>query len=113
VTIGVSGDASAAAGLSAGCEAWYSVIGGLFPQTALAITRAAQAGNISAAAELSNRLQPLWDLFTQYGGSLRVMATACELLGLATGPSLPLPLQTLEGPDRAHLASLMETLTLD
>src|SRR5690606_2445734 len=31
VTIGVSGDASAATGLNAGCDAWYSVLGGLFP----------------------------------------------------------------------------------
>lgn len=36
VTIGVSGDANAAAGLAAGCDAWYSVIGGTVPAPALA-----------------------------------------------------------------------------
>ena len=34
VTIGVSGDAKAAAGLAAGCDAWYSVIGGTLPALA-------------------------------------------------------------------------------
>lgn len=32
VTIGVSGDSSAVTGLDAGCEVWYSVLGGLFPR---------------------------------------------------------------------------------
>lgn len=44
VTIGVSGDAFAATGLNAGCDAWYSVIGGTLPEPALTITRAAQEG---------------------------------------------------------------------
>ena len=113
VTIGVSGDASAATGLSAGCDAWYSVIGGLFPHAALAITRAVQAGEAGKAAQLSQRLQPLWDLFGKYGGSLRVMATAAEILGLATSPGLPLPLKALDEADRACLASLMDELALD
>lgn len=38
VTIGVSGDAHAATGLAAGCNAWYSVIGGALPALALNIT---------------------------------------------------------------------------
>lgn len=58
VTIGVSGDPLAATGLNAGCEAWYSVIGGLFPQTALAITRASQAGNTQEALRLSESGYP-------------------------------------------------------
>ncbi len=97
VTLGVSGDACAATGLNAGCDAWYSVIGGLFPETDLAITRAAQAGEAKKAQQLSQRLEPLWALFRQHGGSLRVVATAAELLGLVEPPSLPLPLKTLEG----------------
>lgn len=94
VTIGVSGDALAATGLNAGCEAWYSVIGGLFPQTALAIMREAQSGNIRETMRLSDQLAPLWELFLQYG-SLRVTATAAELLGLVAIPCLPLPVKLL------------------
>lgn len=109
VTIGVSGDGFGALGLNAGCEAWYSVLGGLFPQLALDITRAAQAGNSQEATRLSDRLAPLWALFSQYG-SLRVTATAAEIRGLVSPPSLPLPLQSLNGPARQHLAEILEQL---
>lgn len=112
VTIGVSGDALAAMGLNAGCEAWYSVIGGLFPKAALAITRAAQAGDAQEVMRLSERLQPLWTLFSQHGGSLRVVAAAAELKGLVEHPSLPLPLKALEGAGRQQLATLLDELEL-
>ena len=111
VTIGVSGDRFGATGLNAGCEAWYSAIGGLFPRTALAITRAAQAGNAGEAARLSGQLEPLWILFGQHG-SLRVVAAAAELRGLAANPSLPLPLHALTGPARAQLAEVLDKLEL-
>ncbi|MDW7746613.1 dihydrodipicolinate synthase family protein [Halomonas sp.] len=112
VTIGVSGDAMAATGLNAGCEAWYSVIGGLFPETALAITRAARAGKGDKALWMSQHLEPLWALFRRHGGSLRVVATAAELLGLTEPPSLPLPLKTLEGQERQALAAVLQALEL-
>ncbi|WP_108446496.1 dihydrodipicolinate synthase family protein [Halomonas denitrificans] len=108
VTLGVSGDAFGATGLNAGCEVWYSVIGGLFPATALEITRAAQAGDAEEAARLSARLQPLWALFAEQGGSLRVMAAAAELSGLVEAPCLPLPLKPLGGAGRRRLAALLE-----
>jgi 4-hydroxy-tetrahydrodipicolinate synthase len=112
VSIGISGDKSGALGLGAGCEAWYSVIGGLFPRTTLAIAQAAQAGDAAQAAQLSARLQPLWDLFGKYNGSLRVIAAAAGLMGLAQQPCLPLPLQAIAGADREYLAQLIDTLEL-
>lgn len=112
VTIGVSGDPLAATGLNAGCEAWYSVIGGLFPETALAITRACRAGDAPKALQCSERLQPLWALFNQHGGSLRVVAAAAELKGLAEAPCLPPPLKALEGAGRQELARLLDALQL-
>ena len=102
----------AATGLNAGCDAWYSVVGGLFPQTALAITRAAQAGDKAEAQRLSQRLHPLWELFSQHGGSLRVVASAAELLGLVDPPCLPAPLKALEGQERRPLTTLLDTLQL-
>lgn len=111
VTIGVSGDRFATTGLNAGCDAWYSVIGGLFPKAAVAITRAAQGGNADEAARLSERLEPLWAMFGQYG-SLRVVAAAAELLGLVDIPSLPLPLKALTGPARRDLSNLLDKLEL-
>ncbi len=112
VTIGVSGDAFASTGLNAGCEAWYSVIGGLFPKTALNIVRAAQAGNTKDATLLSERLAPLWALFRQYGGSLRTTAAAAEILGLVNSPSLPLPIKAVDDAGRQKLAALIEELEL-
>ncbi|MCK0104832.1 dihydrodipicolinate synthase family protein [Marinobacter sp. S0848L] len=112
VTLGVSGDAFAVTGLNAGCDAWYSVIGGVFPAAALAITRAAQAGNAQEATRLSERLQPLWKLFNESGGSLRVVAAAAELQGLAESPCLPLPLKTLDKEGRRRLANLIDQLDL-
>ena len=109
VTIGVSGDGFGALGLNAGCEAWYSVIGGLFPQLALEITRAAQAGNPQEARRLSDRLAPLWALFSQHG-SLRVTAAAAELDGLVRQPCLPLPLRSLEGQARQELQAALDRL---
>lgn len=110
VTIGVSGDAFAATGLNAGCEAWYSVIGGLFPQLALAITRAAQAGNAQEAERVSERLAPLWKLFLQYGG-LRVVAKAAELRGLAAS-CLPLPVKPLQPDATQRLGAILDELEL-
>lgn len=84
VTIGISGDASAVSGLNAGCEAWYSAIGGTLPDLAMAITRAVQQGRGAAAVAESDRLAPLWELFAEFGGSVRVVAAIAEALGLVS-----------------------------
>lgn len=112
VTIGVSGDAVAATGLNAGCDAWYSVIGGTLPDPALTITRAAQEGRAADAAAESERLAPLWRLFAELGGSLRVVAAIAEQLGLAPVRCLPLPIQGLGDADRARIAGVVDELRL-
>ncbi|MEV8057276.1 dihydrodipicolinate synthase family protein [Streptomyces antimycoticus] len=109
VTVGVSGDGLAATGLNAGCDAWFSVIAGTFPEPALAITRAAQSGDAERARAESRRLQPLWDLFAQYG-SLRVVAEAAAHIGLTSPHSLPLPLRGLEAEERARVVEVLEDL---
>ncbi len=70
VTIGISGDPAAATGLLAGCEAWYSVFGGLYPEHALALTRAAQAGDAEQTRPTPTRWQ-------RYGRFTMNMAAAC------------------------------------
>ncbi len=110
VTIGVSGDATAAAGLIAGCDAWYSVIAGTLPAPALRIARAAQAGDASAE---SDRLAPLWRLNTDFGGSFRVIAAVAEHLGLVPPKSLPLPIRGLNEQQRARVAAVVDELGLD
>lgn len=99
VTIGTSGDAAAVGGLLAGCDAWYSVLGGLWPEPCLEITRAAQRGDADEARRLADRLAPIWALFARYG-SIRVVAAIAESAGLARPPVLPRPLLPLTGTAR-------------
>jgi 4-hydroxy-tetrahydrodipicolinate synthase len=93
-SLGWSVDAHAAEAMIAGGDLWHSVVAGLFPEPALAISRAAQAGDAAGARRLNARLEPLWDLFTQFGG-LRVVYAAANLIGLVNAdpprPILPLP----------------------
>ncbi|WP_378945369.1 dihydrodipicolinate synthase family protein [Paracoccus sp. R86501] len=90
-TIGYSGDWGCAAALQQGADAWFSVAAGLWPEQALMLTRAAQAGDPQT---WQARFQPMWDLF-QAHGSLRVVHAAARLMGLTTAlpqrPLLPLP----------------------
>lgn len=112
VTIGVSGDAFAGFGLNAGCQCWYSVCGGLFPCEAKAITEAAAQGQKARVTELTERLAPLWALFSKHNGSIRVMAAAAALLGLTEEACLPLPLRGLTRNDRDEVAQVMSELGL-
>lgn len=112
VTIGVSGDAYAAVGLNAGCECWYSALGGLYPDICLKITRSALSGRSADAESQSAHLDPLWKMFQSYG-SLRVVAAMAEMQGLTNNPSLPLPLQGLNEIARRELANILTILELD
>ncbi|MBP2547359.1 4-hydroxy-tetrahydrodipicolinate synthase [Neorhizobium galegae] len=87
--IGYSGDWGAAEALLSGADAWYSVVAGLLPAQALALTRAAQAGDTAEAHRLNDSFQPLWTLFRQFG-SFRVMyAIAAELNLFQAAPHRP------------------------
>ena len=104
VTLGISGDWRAASALQAGFDVWYSVVGGLFPQAALAIAH-------SKDSMESERLEPLWALFRRYG-SVRVMAAAAEMMGKVEAPALPFPLQAIQGEPRDALAAILADLKL-
>ena len=107
VTIGISGDAQSAAGLLAGCDVWYSVLAGLFPDYCLRLTQAALRGEVEETRRLNGALEPLWGFFRRYG-SLRVIATVAELRGRVATPCLPFPLQTLAGAERDALQEVAE-----
>ena len=89
-SLGYSVDAHAAEAILAGGDAWHSVVGGLFPALCLHIL----AAGPEEARTLNARLQPLWDLFTEFS-SLRVIYAAVNQLGLCRAapprPVLPLP----------------------
>lgn len=111
ITIGISGDHSGAIGLNAGCEAWYSALGGLLPLPILEIVNASQAGKFDESNRLSEALDPLWAFFHQHG-SLRVIATIAELSGIVKTPSLPLPVKSLSGEERKRLEICISSLSL-
>jgi 4-hydroxy-tetrahydrodipicolinate synthase len=101
VTIGVSGDGTAAIGLLAGADVWYSVLAGTMPSDCVAITAAARAGETEIARSLSERLSPIWDLFGRYG-SYRVVAAIAEEMNLIAN-ALPSPVNGLDSNARAAL----------
>jgi 4-hydroxy-tetrahydrodipicolinate synthase len=111
VTLGVSGDAFAATGLNAGCEVWYSALAGLFPRICLSLTRTALAGEAAEAVLQSERLEPLWSLFRQYG-SLRVVASAAEIMGHVQHESLPRPLKGLDPVGCERLSAFLKVSEL-
>jgi 4-hydroxy-tetrahydrodipicolinate synthase len=91
--IGYSGDWGACGALLAGADAWYSVVAGLFPEPAAALTRAASRGHGAEVEYLDKAFSPLWQLFKAHG-SLRVVYAAAAHLGL-TSAQPPRPLLAL------------------
>ncbi|MBC9208091.1 dihydrodipicolinate synthase family protein [Roseomonas aerophila] len=109
-SIGYSGDWKATEALLAGGEAWYSVVGGLFPAPLMQLVRAARAGDAAEARRLNAALQPLWDLFIAHS-SLRVVYAAANLLGL-TDAAPPRPILPLDEPVKRQVAEVMRALGL-
>ncbi len=109
VTIGICGDYVAAQALNAGCDAWYSVLGGTLPHACQAIVDAAAAGDTDRTTELSDQLAPLWDLFTVHG-SYRVVSALAEELGLVGHPNLPRPVLGLAAAGREQVRDALVAL---
>ncbi|MDO9414711.1 dihydrodipicolinate synthase family protein [Pararhizobium sp.] len=106
--IGYSGDWNAAGALLAGADAWYSVVGGLLPAPALALTRAAQAADHAAVARIDAQFQLLWSLFKELS-SLRVMYAAAGILGL-TRAEPPRPILPLGKDDQRRVEQALDGL---
>lgn len=113
ITIGISGDSSAVLGFQAGCDTWYSVIGGTLPRLASNLTRMAQHHQWSQALAETQRLAPLWELYGTMGGSVRVVAAIAEHLDWVPRPSLPLPLGELSAEQRTEVAEVINRLELE
>lgn len=113
VAIGVSGDKYGVAGMSAGCDLWLSVLGGLFPNTVKHLIQIACLGDTDAAAQSVKKLDTLWALFVSNKGGMRVMATAAHILGYTEANCLPRPLSLLDGKDKTILETLLKQLQLD
>ncbi|MGO4569882.1 dihydrodipicolinate synthase family protein [Rhizobium sp. 2YAF20] len=110
-SLGYSGDWDSAEGLIAGASSWYSVIGGLFPITCLAIVRAAQRNDAGEARRLNAHLEPIWSLFKEFS-SLRVVYTIAEL-NRAIHAKPPRPILPLSPPARAKVETALAGLPAD
>ena len=71
----------------------------------MAIYDAVRAGNLEAARERFQKLQPLYT-FIRAHGVARTTKAAAELLGVSFGPHRP-PLQALSGAVAANLAQAL------
>jgi 4-hydroxy-tetrahydrodipicolinate synthase len=110
--IGYSGDHGAKDALLAGSACWYSVVAGLLPEHALALTRAAQAGDRAEAERIDCTFAPFWALFKEFG-SFRVMFAIAETLGFGriTPPRPILPLdQASRGRVEIALRPLLQAI---
>lgn len=84
-------------------------VGGLFPRLARQLTDAALAGQKDEVARINTIFAPFWEMSARYGGSLRVIASAAEIMGLAGAHALPRPLKGVSAQDAEQLASLIKT----
>ncbi|PDT10504.1 dihydrodipicolinate synthase family protein [Rhizobium sp. J15] len=108
LAIGYSGDWGAAEALSSGADAWYSVVAGLLPRSALGLAKAAMAGDEGEARRLDGLLQPLWDMFKAYGSIRVVYMLAGHLLGVPM--ELPRPILPLGPADRERALDAARSL---
>lgn len=109
VSLGISGDAAGARGLLAGCDLWYSVLAGLFPQTCLDIARAASAHAPDRACALSAELDPVWALFARVGSYRAISALAAET-GVVVPEGLHRPVLPLSGEDRRAVTDALAAI---
>lgn len=106
--IGYSGDWGAAGSLLSGGDGWYSVVAGLLPVEALALTQAAMAGDRAETERLDLAFQPLWSLFKEFG-SFRVMFAIAEILDLCRVDP-PRPILPLHPHDVARVRAAVDHL---
>ena len=107
LSIGYSGDWGCKDALLAGADGWFSVVGGLFPERAAALTAAAMTGDREEADRHNAAFAGLWDL-CKANGSLRLIYAAANMLGL-TDAQPPRPLLGADEGLRTRLASVLPT----
>lgn len=112
IKLGVSADSSATWGIAAGADMWFSATGGLFPTVIQNIIQNIIKGNLEAAIQQSEALEPIWAIIAKYHGSVRCMAAMAEILGLVQTPCLPKPLKEMNSEDKHNLKYIMQQLHL-
>lgn len=92
-SVGYSADWLVADSLMAGGSVWYSVIAGVLPAPSVALMDAIRRGDDAAVKRISALLEPIWELFEEFG-DLRVVYALANELGLCKAapprPILPI-----------------------
>jgi 4-hydroxy-tetrahydrodipicolinate synthase len=88
-----------------GADGCCNAINSVVPEQVVAIYDAVQAGDLEAARERFQKLQPLYT-FIRVHGVARTTKAAAELLGVSFGPHRP-PLQALSGAAAAKLVQAL------
>jgi 4-hydroxy-tetrahydrodipicolinate synthase len=102
--IGYSWDRRSADAVAAGGDAWYSGIGGVLPEQALKLCRAAQSRDFAEVERINSVFEPLWDLCSSLG-TVRVIYAVANLNGLYPGqPPLPISPLSIDERDRVMQA---------
>lgn len=109
-SVGFAVDWNAPAALLAGADAWYSVMGGIYPKAFLRLARAAAAKDVAETARLNERLEPLWRICRSYS-SFRVAHLAATRAGIANAVP-PRPILALSGAAAAEVEGVLEELDL-
>lgn len=110
-SVGFSVDWNAAGAMLAGGDAWYSVLAGIYPATAVRLLRAARARDEDEVRRLNGALEPVWRLFRTYS-SYRVVHLAAAMSGIAHAEP-PRPVLALSGPEAAEVERVLTGLDLD
>jgi 4-hydroxy-tetrahydrodipicolinate synthase len=109
-SVGYSMDWKAAEAMIAGADAWYSVLGGIFPGLCAPIMSAAEAGDARKVRDLAQRLARLFDLFVE-ASSVRVVYAIVNQLGLSNAQP-PRPMLPVSQDVARRVGEALETLRL-
>lgn len=110
-SLGYSGDWCCAAAMSAGADAWYSVLAGIMPKPCLQIVRAAHAGDTAEAERINTILQPIWRLFRDYTSFRVVHEIASQIVPIDIQP--PRPVLPVCETAKSDIAAVLRSLPSD
>jgi 4-hydroxy-tetrahydrodipicolinate synthase len=89
-SIGYSADWLVAEPLLAGGSVWYSAIAGVLPGPSVALMNSIRKGDLVEMKRINTILQPIWDLFQEFGDLRVIFALANELGICEAAPPRPI-----------------------
>ncbi|RGP58630.1 dihydrodipicolinate synthetase [Fusarium sporotrichioides] len=104
-SVGYSGDSTAHESLLAGGSVWYSVIAGFLPAPAVALMDAVRRKDHDEARRISAILQPIWDLFREFG-EIQVAFAIVNERGLCKAAP-PRPLLPIDASHHGRIRSVL------